>query len=175
MTFHQLLILLTIVEEGSFSEAARKLGISQAAVSAQIKTLERELGQVLLVRRAGAGRPKLTSAGHLAYRAAAMVLRTLQNLTTQLEGLRTPKPLREASGERIEVASDSVAGPELSPVSAGSPGSAAYLKSRRVPNSAQATVEAGAGPLDGLNRQAFLPCAWRPTFRVAPWANSGRG
>ncbi|MGB9887918.1 MAG: LysR family transcriptional regulator [Moorellales bacterium] len=44
MTFRQLLVFLTVVDEGSFSGAAKKPGISQAAVSAQIGTLEKELG-----------------------------------------------------------------------------------------------------------------------------------
>jgi len=115
MTFQQLLILVIVVNEGSFSRAARKLEISQAAVSAQIKALEREVGQVLLVRRAGAGKPELTAAGRLAYKTATTVLRALQNLTARLDGLGAPKSIHELIGQRIEVASDPVPGLYLLP------------------------------------------------------------
>lgn len=46
---------VTIVEEGSFGAAARKLGYSQSTVSAHIRRLERYVG-VRLVEREGAVR-----------------------------------------------------------------------------------------------------------------------
>lgn len=42
--------LLAIVDEGSFDAAAASLGISASAVSQRVKTLEREIGRVLLRR-----------------------------------------------------------------------------------------------------------------------------
>lgn len=50
MRFEQLECLLAIVETGSFSEAAKKLYLTQQAVSMNIKQLEQELGQVLMTR-----------------------------------------------------------------------------------------------------------------------------
>ena len=41
---------LTLVQEGSFTRAARKLGITQPAVSTQIASLEKSIGQTLFVR-----------------------------------------------------------------------------------------------------------------------------
>ena len=41
---------LAVVEEGSFTSAARKLGVTQPAVSAQIASLEKIIGQPLFVR-----------------------------------------------------------------------------------------------------------------------------
>ena len=41
---------LTVVEEGSFTRAARRLGVSQPAVSAQIASLEAAIGQSLFDR-----------------------------------------------------------------------------------------------------------------------------
>jgi len=41
---------LTLVQEGSFTRAARKLGITQPAVSTQIASLEKSIGQPLFVR-----------------------------------------------------------------------------------------------------------------------------
>ncbi len=41
---------LTVVQEGSFTRAAKKLGITQPAVSTQIAALEKNLGKVLFYR-----------------------------------------------------------------------------------------------------------------------------
>lgn len=52
---------LTVAREGSFTAAARQLGVSQQAVSSQVRRLEQLLGEPLFVRR-GAG-VALTSTG----------------------------------------------------------------------------------------------------------------
>lgn len=51
MNIAQLKAFLAVVDEGSFSAAARVLGISQPAVTMQIRALEEDLGAVLLDRR----------------------------------------------------------------------------------------------------------------------------
>ncbi|MBR5746442.1 MAG: LysR family transcriptional regulator, partial [Clostridia bacterium] len=43
-------VFYTVAECGSFSDAAKKLFITQSAVSQQIKSLENELGALLFVR-----------------------------------------------------------------------------------------------------------------------------
>lgn len=50
MEIRQLKALRTIAEVGSFSSAARKLFLTQSALSHQIKNLEEELGETLLIR-----------------------------------------------------------------------------------------------------------------------------
>ncbi len=50
MNLAALQVLLTVIEQGSFSTAALQLGISQPAVSRAIATLENELGVLLLHR-----------------------------------------------------------------------------------------------------------------------------
>jgi DNA-binding transcriptional LysR family regulator len=50
MNLTALQVLLTVIDQGSFSTAALKLGISQPAVSRAIATLEDELGVMLLHR-----------------------------------------------------------------------------------------------------------------------------
>ena len=50
MDFRQLEALKQIVDEGSFTLAARRLGRSQAALSQQLRSLEREVGEPLVVR-----------------------------------------------------------------------------------------------------------------------------
>lgn len=54
---------ITVVDAGSFSEAARLLGLSQPAVTMQIQNLEQRVGQALLDRRYR--RIELTEAGQI--------------------------------------------------------------------------------------------------------------
>lgn len=68
MELRQLRYFIQIVEEGSFSAAARRLGIAQPSLSQQIQKLEEELGEVLLKR--GARGISITDAGKLAYQHA---------------------------------------------------------------------------------------------------------
>lgn len=44
-------IFCEVIEKGSFTKAARQMGYTQSAVSQTIKSLERELGTVLIERR----------------------------------------------------------------------------------------------------------------------------
>ncbi|HAN74139.1 MAG TPA: LysR family transcriptional regulator [Planktothrix sp. UBA8407] len=59
MNIDQLEILLAVAEQGSFSEAALSLNISQSAVSRAIAALEDELGLPLLLRGRFGARPTL--------------------------------------------------------------------------------------------------------------------
>lgn len=63
MDLRQLLTLCTVVDKGSFSHAAEDLGISQPAVSFQIRSLEDRIGQRLLDR--SGRRVTLTDAGRV--------------------------------------------------------------------------------------------------------------
>jgi DNA-binding transcriptional LysR family regulator len=61
MELRQLAYLVAVAEEGGFTRAAEKLHVAQPGISAQIRQLERELGQPLFDR---AGRTvRLTAAG----------------------------------------------------------------------------------------------------------------
>jgi len=64
MDYQYLRTYLEVIRQRSFSKAARALGISQPAVSQQIKKLERELGVALLLR-SGRGVVSLTEAGRI--------------------------------------------------------------------------------------------------------------
>lgn len=61
-------------ELGSFTAAALKLGISQAAVSQRIALLERRLGLGLLLFDRRSGRGRLTEAGDCLLEYAAKIL-----------------------------------------------------------------------------------------------------
>ncbi|ACB85938.1 selenium metabolism-associated LysR family transcriptional regulator [Natranaerobius thermophilus] len=51
MDFRQLEVFVTIVEEGNFSKAAKRLYLTQPTVSAHVDSLERECGMKLFERR----------------------------------------------------------------------------------------------------------------------------
>ena len=63
LNYHHLLYFWTVAREGSIARAAKELRLASPTVHAQIRTLERNLGQQLLVRR-GRGL-SLTDAGRV--------------------------------------------------------------------------------------------------------------
>jgi DNA-binding transcriptional LysR family regulator len=73
----QLVALLTSLHEGSLSAAAERLGLTQSAVSRQIRSLERAVGVPLTVR--AGGRLGATSAGALLRDDAPVVLELIDN------------------------------------------------------------------------------------------------
>ncbi len=85
MTYEQLLVLHTIVTEGTFRAAAQKLYKSQPAVSHMLKKLEDDIGIVLVSR--DAYRPVLTPAGEVFYRQATKVLHQMQSLRSTAKQL----------------------------------------------------------------------------------------
>jgi molybdate transport repressor ModE-like protein len=79
--------LQAIASEGSFGRAARRLGYTQSAVSQQIATLERLVGE-RLVERPGGPRPvSLTEAGRLLLRHAEAIVARLDAARADLEAL----------------------------------------------------------------------------------------
>jgi molybdate transport repressor ModE-like protein len=80
--------LQALAEEGSFGRAATRLGYTQSAVSQQIATLERIVGE-RLVERPGGPRPvSLTEAGRLLLRHAESIVARLQAAQADLHALR---------------------------------------------------------------------------------------
>ncbi|HEY2640539.1 MAG TPA: LysR family transcriptional regulator [Streptosporangiaceae bacterium] len=72
MELHQLAYLVAVADEGTFTRAAEKLLVSQPGVSAQIRRLERELGEELLDRSDRVVRPTAVGAAVLPYARAAL-------------------------------------------------------------------------------------------------------
>lgn len=66
VNFNGLTSFLAVMETGSFTGAARALGLSKSVVSKQVADLERELGITLLVRSARCSTP--TTVGALFHR-----------------------------------------------------------------------------------------------------------
>ena len=71
-TLDHLLILKTISEEGSFKKAAKKLYISQPAVSLQIQNLERQLNTAVFYR--DKRKAYLTDCGEILNKYSAKIL-----------------------------------------------------------------------------------------------------
>lgn len=76
MLHRQMQYFVSVVESGSFTEAAEQNYISQSAISQQIQSLEQELGVTLLVRENR--KFHLTAAGDYFYRHARELLRDME-------------------------------------------------------------------------------------------------
>jgi molybdate transport repressor ModE-like protein len=79
--------LEAIAEEGSFGRAAIRLGYTQSAVSQQIATLERIVGERLVERPGGPKPVALTEAGQLLLRHAEAIVARLQAAQADLAAL----------------------------------------------------------------------------------------
>ena len=84
-TLLQLNAFMTVVEQGGFTAAGRRLGLSQPAVSRAIATLEKEMGLPLFVRRRDA--LSLTEAGSVALTHAREAVRQLTLMRTEVASL----------------------------------------------------------------------------------------
>jgi DNA-binding transcriptional LysR family regulator len=82
----QLLVLLTVVEEGSFTAAARRLRRATSAISYAIDTLETQLG-LPLFDRGTARKPKLTHVGEAVVSEAKAVAHSVDTLRARVRGL----------------------------------------------------------------------------------------
>jgi DNA-binding transcriptional LysR family regulator len=82
MDTKQLAAFCAVVERRSFSQAADQLGVTQPAVSLQIRSLEQRLGQQLLDRSGRRVEP--TEAGNRLYRGAQRLLALEQQLLQEL-------------------------------------------------------------------------------------------
>jgi DNA-binding transcriptional LysR family regulator len=84
MDTRQLATFCAVVERKSFSEAAERLGVTQPAVSQQIRALEERVGQQL-VDRSGR-RVEATEAGNRLYRSAQRLLALERQLLEEIAG-----------------------------------------------------------------------------------------
>jgi DNA-binding transcriptional LysR family regulator len=112
MDTKQLVAFCAVVERRSFSQAADQLGVTQPAVSLQIRSLEQRVGQQLLDRSGRRVEP--TEAGMRLYRGAQRLLALEQQLLTELGD--------EAEGElhgRLEIGASTGPGGSVLPVLLG--------------------------------------------------------
>src|SRR6266487_5206419 len=84
MDTRQLAAFCAVVERRSFSQAAARLGVTQPAVSLQVRSLEKRLGTQLLDRSGRRVVP--TEAGLRLYRGAQRLLQMEEQLLTEVAG-----------------------------------------------------------------------------------------
>lgn len=77
---------VSVVESGSFSESARRLGLSQPSVSRQINALENQLGVRLLQRTTR--NLSLTEAGQIYYEKARLIQRAVTEASQAISGFK---------------------------------------------------------------------------------------
>jgi DNA-binding transcriptional LysR family regulator len=109
MDTKQLAAFCAVVERRSFSQAADQLGVTQPAVSLQIRSLEQRLGQQLLDRSGRRVEP--TEAGMRLYRGAQRLLAAEEQMLRELGD--------EAEGEltgRLEIGGSTGPGGSVLPV-----------------------------------------------------------
>ena len=109
MDTRQLAAFCAVVERRSFSQAAEQLGVTQPAVSLQIRSLEKRLGLQLLDRSGRRVEP--TEAGRRLYRSAQRLLAVEEQLLAELG--------EEAEGElagRLELGASTGPGGTVMPV-----------------------------------------------------------
>src|SRR5213080_3794690 len=82
MDTRQLQAFCAVVERRSFSQAAERLGVTQPAVSLQVRSLERRLGRQLLDRSGRRVQP--TEAGLRLYRSAQRLLALEEQIVAEL-------------------------------------------------------------------------------------------
>ncbi|MEV4926479.1 LysR family transcriptional regulator [Streptomyces roseoverticillatus] len=109
MELRQLRYFVTVVEEASFTRAAARLHLAQPGVSAQIRQLERELGQPLLDRSGKAVTPTEAGEAVLPYARAALaaaegVRHTVEEFTGLLRGHATIGLVSGAAAQELDVA-----------------------------------------------------------------------
>ncbi|WP_043650428.1 LysR family transcriptional regulator [Nocardia thailandica] len=109
MELRQLRYFVTVVEEGGFTRAAERLHLTQPGLSAQIKQLERALGQQLLDRGPRTVTPTAVGAAVLEHARAALaaadrIEATVQEFTGLLRGHVRLGVISGAAGEEFDVA-----------------------------------------------------------------------
>ncbi|WGW05301.1 LysR family transcriptional regulator [Tropicibacter oceani] len=82
---NRLAYFAAVVETGSFTRAADRLGVTKAVVSSQVTQLEAELKATLLVRNTR--KVSTTEAGHLFYTRCASILNEAQEAFSELSQL----------------------------------------------------------------------------------------
>ena len=85
MEFKQLEAFVAVVENKSFSEAARQLNLTQPTISAHIQSLEQELNSRLLIRTTK--KLTITQRGLQLYDCASNILNMRSNIIEEFTGI----------------------------------------------------------------------------------------
>jgi LysR family glycine cleavage system transcriptional activator len=156
----------------SFTRAADELGVTQAAVSWQVKALEQRLGQPLFVRRVR--EVDLTPAGERLARAAtesmALLRAALSDLVESDEGVLAVTTLQSLATHWLA--------PRLGGFQLAHPGLAVRLETSHAMRDlsrgeADLGLRSGAGPWPGLTSHFLMPFVQAPLCSPNFLANAG--
>ncbi len=96
LNYHHLFYFWTVVREGSIAAASRQLMLTQSTISMQLRSLEKSLGETLLVR---SGRRLVpTEAGRLAFRYADEIFSIGKELHDAFHNQAGERPLKLVVG-----------------------------------------------------------------------------
>jgi LysR family transcriptional regulator, transcriptional activator of nhaA len=96
LNYHHLLYFWTVVREGSISQAGKQLRLAQPTISAQLRSLENQLGEKLFQR---SGRKlELTEIGRVVYGYADEIFALGRELTDTVKGRPSGRPIRFTVG-----------------------------------------------------------------------------
>jgi LysR family transcriptional activator of nhaA len=96
LNYHHLLYFWLVAREGGLTKAAARLQLSHPTVSGQVRSLERALGEKLLVRQGR--RLVLTEMGQVVYGYAEEIFSLGRELQDTVKGRPTGRPLRLVVG-----------------------------------------------------------------------------
>src|SRR5438128_1392192 len=102
MDTRQLAAFCAVVERKSFSQAAERLGVTQPAVSLQIRSLEQRLGRQLLDRSGRRVEP--TEAGRRLYAPAPRLLAAAEHLLGDLDAAEEGAGVRQVIEDELRQA-----------------------------------------------------------------------
>ncbi len=92
LNYHHLLYFWVVAKEGTIAAACKELHLAQPTISAQLRVLERSLGEKLFTR---VGRNlALTETGRVVYRYADEIFSLGRDLLDTVQGRATGRPLR---------------------------------------------------------------------------------
>ncbi len=92
LNYHHLLYFWVVAKEGTIAAACKELNLAQPTISAQLRVLEKSLGEKLFTR---VGRNlALTETGRLVYRYADEIFSLGRDLLDTVKGRPTGRPLR---------------------------------------------------------------------------------
>ncbi|HBH6881778.1 LysR family transcriptional regulator [Enterobacter sp. 04-C-01-SI_S15] len=88
-TLNQLSVFVRIIETGSFTKAAKELGLSRSAVSKSLSKLEEQLGKILIRRTTR--NIFLTEHGEAVFNRAILLLQECEDMFTQVRSFSEPE------------------------------------------------------------------------------------
>jgi DNA-binding MarR family transcriptional regulator len=158
MELRQLRYFVAVAEDGNISRAAKRIFLTQPALSRQIKALESEIGQCLFERQAHSIR--LTPVGEALLDEARELLDHAERMVERVRGAGRGVRLRVGYAPSLAAGILSVTVVNFTQTHPGGV------------NSPMAAVESGLGVADGHHPRGAAPAGRRPAQAIVPSAGA---